>query len=148
MACCSLVGEAAAALAEMENMDDTKVAAELERAFEENPRASDGEKHPANRNGEDNLNEGVLDDEKWPLFYFGSSTIIIGKIKEVEGKGYFPEAKLTPGVETVPEPNADDAMVYKDFYVAGLCMPPHPALSDILLHFQAQLHQLTPNAIT
>jgi hypothetical protein len=26
-------------------------------------------------------------------------------------------------------------------------MPPHPALADILLHFQAQLHQLTPNTI-
>jgi hypothetical protein len=26
-------------------------------------------------------------------------------------------------------------------------MPPHPALADILLKFQAQLHQLTPNAI-
>jgi hypothetical protein len=37
--------------------------------------------------------------------------------------------------------------VYKDFFVAGLRMPPHPALADILLHFQTQLHQLTPNAI-
>jgi hypothetical protein len=26
-------------------------------------------------------------------------------------------------------------------------MPPHPALADILLKFQAQHHQLTPNAI-
>jgi hypothetical protein len=26
-------------------------------------------------------------------------------------------------------------------------MPPHPALTDILLKFQVQLHQLTPNAI-
>jgi hypothetical protein len=27
-------------------------------------------------------------------------------------------------------------------------MPPHLTLADILLMFQAQLHQLTPNAIT
>jgi hypothetical protein len=27
-------------------------------------------------------------------------------------------------------------------------MPPHPALADILLKFQVQLHQLTPNAVT
>jgi hypothetical protein len=47
----------------------------------------------------------------------------------------------------MPEPNNDEAMVYEDFFVAGLCMPPHPALADILLHFQVQLHQLTPNAI-
>jgi hypothetical protein len=26
-------------------------------------------------------------------------------------------------------------------------MPPHPALADILLHFQVQLHQLRPNVI-
>jgi hypothetical protein len=48
----------------------------------------------------------------------------------------------------VPESNNDEAVVYVDFFVAGLRMPPHPALVDILLHFQAQLHQLTPNAIT
>jgi hypothetical protein len=55
--------------------------------------------------------------------------------------------RCAPGNETVPEPNNDEAMVYEDFFVAGLCMPPHPALADILLHFQLQLHQLTPNAI-
>jgi hypothetical protein len=47
----------------------------------------------------------------------------------------------------VPEPKDDEAMVYEDFFVVGLCMPLHLALADILLHFQAQLHQFTPNAI-
>jgi hypothetical protein len=47
----------------------------------------------------------------------------------------------------VPEPDNDEAVVYEDFFIAGLRMPPHLALPDILLHFQAQLHQLTPNAI-
>jgi hypothetical protein len=28
-----------------------------------------------------------------------------------------------------------------------MLVPPHPALDDILLQFQAKLHQLTPNAI-
>jgi hypothetical protein len=37
--------------------------------------------------------------------------------------------------------------MYEDFFVVGLHMPLHPALGDILLHFQAQLHQLTSNAI-
>jgi hypothetical protein len=50
-------------------------------------------------------------------------------------------------VKTVPEPNDDEAMVYEDIFVTGLCMPLHPALADILLHFQSQLHQLTPKAI-
>jgi hypothetical protein len=55
-------------------------------------------------------------------------------------KGYFLEGEArAAGAKTVPEPNT--------FFVAGLCMPLHPALADILLHFQVQLHQLTPNAI-
>jgi hypothetical protein len=62
--------------------------------------------------------------------------------------GYFPEGGArASGTKTVLEPDDDEAMVYEDFFVVGLCMPPHPALADILLHFQAQLHQLTPNAI-
>jgi hypothetical protein len=63
-------------------------------------------------------------------------------------KCYFLEAGArAPGTETVPESDDDEAVVYEDFFVAGLRMPPHPALADILLHFQAQLHQLTPNTI-
>jgi hypothetical protein len=46
---------------------------------------------------------------------------------------------------TVPEPNGDEAIVYKDFFIASLCMPLHPALADILLDFQAHLYQLIPN---
>jgi hypothetical protein len=42
--------------------------------------------------------------------------------------------ELAPGIETVPEPDNDEAMVYEDFFVAGLCMPLHLALADILLH--------------
>jgi hypothetical protein len=47
----------------------------------------------------------------------------------------------------VPESGDDEAVVYEDFSVVGLWMPLHPALANILLHFEAQLHQLTPNAI-
>jgi hypothetical protein len=38
-------------------------------------------------------------------------------------------------------------MVFKEFFTVGLRMPPHPVLADILLKFQIQIHQLTPNAI-
>jgi hypothetical protein len=63
-------------------------------------------------------------------------------------KGYFAEGETrAPGAETVPEPNSDEAVMYEEFFVAGLCMPLHRALADILLKFQTQLHQLTPNAI-
>jgi hypothetical protein len=63
-------------------------------------------------------------------------------------KGYFLKGGArSPGTETMSESEDDEAMAYKDFFVTGLCMPPHPALADILLHFQAQLHPLTPNVI-
>jgi hypothetical protein len=63
-------------------------------------------------------------------------------------KGYFPKGGAhAPGAETVPEPDNDEVIVYEDFFIAGLRMPPHPAQADILLQFQAQLHHLTPNAI-
>jgi hypothetical protein len=54
----------------------------------------------------------------------------------MEEKGYFPEDEAhAPRAETMPELNNDEAMVYEDFFVTGLRMPPHPALADILLHF-------------
>jgi hypothetical protein len=49
--------------------------------------------------------------------------------------------------ETILKPNADEAMVFEEFFVAGLRMLPHPVLSNILLKFQVQIHQLTPNDI-
>jgi hypothetical protein len=35
----------------------------------------------------------------------------------------------------------------RTFFITGQRMPPHPALGDILLPFQAQLHQLMCNAM-
>jgi hypothetical protein len=54
----------------------------------------------------------------------------------MEERGYFLEGEgCAPGAVTVPEPNGDEAIIYKDFFIAGLHMPSHPALADILLHF-------------
>jgi hypothetical protein len=148
MSRCSPLGEAAAVVAEVENVEEIIVLAELERAFGENPIASDGERYAASPNTEDDLDEGASDNAKLRTCYFGSSTIMVGKIKEMEERGYFPEGEgRAPGAETVLEPNGDEAIMYKDFFITGLCIPLHSALTDILLHFQAQLHQLTPNAI-
>jgi hypothetical protein len=136
MARCSLLDEAAAGMAEVENMDEAVIVAELESAFEENPAASNVEQHPVSLDGEGTLSEcGSGNENSW-TYYFGSSTITVSKIKKMVEKGYFLEGgACTPREENVPEPNDDEVMVYKDFLVVGLCMPPHPALADILLHF-------------
>jgi hypothetical protein len=52
-----------------------------------------------------------------------------------------------PGEETVSEPNADEAVVFEEFFSSCFRMPPHHVLSAILLKYQIQIHQLTPNAI-
>jgi heterodisulfide reductase subunit B len=62
------------------------------------------------------LGEGVLDNEESCMYYFGSSTITVGKIKEIDEKRYFVEdvAQAT-GAKTVVEPNNDEAMGYEFF---------------------------------
>jgi hypothetical protein len=40
-----------------------------------------------------------------------------------------------PGEETIPDSNKDEVVVFEDFFVAGLHMPPHTALVDIQLKF-------------
>jgi hypothetical protein len=114
------------------------ISAELERAFGENPTAFDGERYAVSLNVEDDLDVGASDNVKLRMCYFWPSTITVGKINDMEEKGYFLEGEArTPGAETVPEPNGNEAVVYEDFFITNVCMPPHPALADILLHFQA-----------
>jgi hypothetical protein len=58
---------------------------------------------------------------------------------------YFVEGSAgEPGEETVPEATDDEAIVFEEFFITGLRMPPHPALKEILLKYRVQLH--TPNA--
>jgi hypothetical protein len=148
MSRCSSLGEVATTAVEVENVEEITVSAKLEHAFGENPTASDGERYAMSPNAEDDLGKGASDNMKLRTCYFGSSTITVSKIKEMEERGYFPEGEgHAPGAETMPETNGDEVVVYKDFFIAGLHMPLHPALANILLHFQAQLHLLMPNAI-
>jgi hypothetical protein len=87
-------------------------------------------------NNDDDLGKGASDSAKPWMCYFGSSTITVRKIKEMEERRYFPEGEgHALGTKTVPKPNDNEAVVYEDFFIAGMRMPLHPALTDILLHF-------------
>jgi hypothetical protein len=62
--------------------------------------------------------------------------------------GYFAEGMgRGPQEEIVPEAHPDEAVVFEEFFSASLRMPPNLVHADILLKFQVQIHQLTPNAI-
>jgi hypothetical protein len=55
----------------------------------------------------------------------------------LEALRYFIEASTRePGEETIPEPADDEAVMFNEFFAVGLRMPPHPALTEILLKYQ------------
>jgi hypothetical protein len=128
MACCSPLDEAAAGMVEVENMDEPIVAGELELAFGENPTTSNVERQPASLDFEDTLSEGGSGNENSRTYYFKSSTITIGKIKEMVEKDYFPKGGArAPGTETVPEPVDNEVVVYEDYFsLACLCLHIRP----------------------
>jgi hypothetical protein len=93
-------------------------------------------------------NDDFSGDESSLTYCFSTSTITLGRIREMVEKGYFGEGEArSTGEETTLEPQEDEAVVYEDIFVAGIRMLLHPTLADILLKFQVQLHQLMPNAI-
>jgi hypothetical protein len=82
-------------------------------------------------------------------YNFGLSTITKTRLGSLENNArYFLKWHYQPpGAESIPDPRANEAVVFKDFFTTGLCMPPHSILLDILCKFWVQLHQLMPNAI-
>jgi hypothetical protein len=79
-------------------------------------------------------------------YEFGSSIITVGRVRQLAALGYFTEGSMQDlEEEVILEPAEDKAVVFEEFFAAGLRMPPQKVLADILVKFQVQLHQLTPN---
>jgi hypothetical protein len=90
---------------------------------------------------------GDIVDNSWS-FLFGSLSITVSRIHGMIDSGYFVEGMgHEPGEETVLKPHPDEAVVFVEFFGAGLRMPPHPVLAYILLKFLVQIHQLTPTPL-
>lgn len=87
-------------------------------------------------------------------FILGRSRVDHKQIQDYVNKGYLEPDSLgrsqfrPPGHEIVPWPKPYEAVVFRNFFVAGLCFPLEPFVSAALDRFGAQLHQLTPNAIS
>lgn len=78
----------------------------------------------------------------------GPSLMIAEVIKALEDEGHFPEGKGRPPCgEIVPQPEVDEAVLFKDFFACGLRIPPVYFLHLVLETFKVQLHHLTPNGI-
>lgn len=82
-----------------------------------------------------------------PTMQFRKSSVSASMIKFYVDKGYFPEGVArAPGDEQVLVPKHGEAIVFKDFFNAGLRFPCDKLLHSILDRYQAKLPHLTPNA--
>jgi hypothetical protein len=70
-------------------------------------------------------------------YNFGQSTMTKAHLVSLGSHGhYFPKGYgRPPGVESVPNPRSDEAVMFEDLFAAGLRIPPHPILLDILCKF-------------
>jgi hypothetical protein len=69
-------------------------------------------------------------------YYFRPSTVTISRIREMVDNDNFADGMgHEPSEETIADPQAEEAVLFKEFFTAGLRMPPQPVLSDILLKF-------------
>ena len=79
---------------------------------------------------------------------FGPSLMTEEAIRSLEGEGCFPTGKGRHShSETVPQPKADEAIIFKDFFTYGLCILPMYFLRLVLETLKVQLYHLTPNRI-
>jgi hypothetical protein len=85
--------------------------------------------------------EAVDPRESSQSYVFGPSTVTVGRVRKMASLGYFTEGTVREsGEEVVPKPVEDEAVVFKEFFVVGLRMPPPQALANILHKFWVQLH--------
>jgi hypothetical protein len=78
---------------------------------------------------------------------FGVSRISLARVQDMQWLGYFGGGVgRVPGVEEVPEPEGE-LVVFEAFFIAGLRLPAHRFVSEVLQKFEVQVHQLTPNAV-
>lgn len=82
-----------------------------------------------------------------PTMRFGRSLVTEGIIKFFIKIKYFPEGVGRVTVdEEIPEPRHGEAIMFRDFFAAGLRFPCDSLLPLILDRYRAKLHHLTPNS--
>jgi hypothetical protein len=78
---------------------------------------------------------------------FGVSRMSSVRVQDMQQLGYFGGGVArVPGTEEVPEPEGE-LVVFEAFFAAGLRLPAHQFVGEVLRRFNVQIHQLTPNAV-
>jgi hypothetical protein len=82
-----------------------------------------------------------------PAFVFGESKVTSDLIKEYEAARFFPVGDVrAPSDEQIPTPEANEVVVFQDFFTFGLRFPCDPILPSILERFSVKIHQPSPNS--
>jgi hypothetical protein len=82
-----------------------------------------------------------------PSFIFGESKVTTNLIKEYEVAGFFPTGdSRAPLDEQIPTPEADEVVVFHDFFTCGLRFPCDPLVPAILDKFFVKVYQLSPSS--
>jgi hypothetical protein len=80
-------------------------------------------------------------------FVFRESKVTADLIREYEAAGFFPAGSgRAPLDEEIPTPEADEIVVFRDFFTCGCRFPCDPLLPAILDKFSVKIHQLSPNS--
>jgi hypothetical protein len=78
---------------------------------------------------------------------FGVSRISSVRMQDMQQLGYFGNGVVRdPGVEEIPEPEGE-MVVFEAFFTAGLRLPAHCFVVEVLRRYDVQIYQLTPNAM-
>jgi hypothetical protein len=78
---------------------------------------------------------------------FGVSRMSSVRVQDMQQLGYFGGGVArVPGTEEVPEPEGE-LVVFEAFFAAGLRLPAHRFVGEVLHRFDVQVHHLTPNAV-
>ncbi len=78
---------------------------------------------------------------------FGVSRMSSVRVQDMQRLGYFGgRVARVPGTEEVPAPEGE-LVVFEAFFAAGLRLPAHRFVDEVLRRFNVQIHQLTPNAM-
>jgi hypothetical protein len=103
---------------------------------------------PADASSEETLSSLVAEELRaGDSVDFGVWRMSSVRVQDMHRLGYFGGGVArVPGTEGVPEPEGE-LVVFEAFFAADLRLPAHRFVGEVLLRFNVQIHQLTPNAM-
>jgi hypothetical protein len=103
---------------------------------------------PAGASSEDTLSNMAAEElHPGDTVQFGVSWISSVRVQDMQQLGYFGSGVgRVPGAEEVPDPEGE-LVVFEAFFTAGLRLPAHQFVAEVLRRFEVQVHQLTLNAV-